>query len=137
MRRRQNYAGFAELAARSPFIQQAAITCLAEGGGRARLRMPIAAAHLNSIGTVHGGVIAALADTAAGIAFLSVAPKGAGYVTASLNVNYIGAPAGTHLEAAAEVVASRKRMAFAEAVVTDAGGAQVAHATIVFYVSAP
>ena len=136
-RRRQDSTNFATLAAKSPFIQGWRIECLSEGGGRARLRMPVLEAHQNSIGTVHGGVLAALADTACGIAYLSLAAPGSGFVTANLNINYIGAPAGDFIEASAEVVASRKRMAFAEVVLTDASGAQVAHATAVFYVSAP
>lgn len=99
------------------------------------LRLPLQQMHLNSIGTVHGGVAASLADTACGIALLSVAPEGARFVTASLNVNYVGAAHGGFIDAEAAVVAVRKRVAFVEATLKDAAGEVIARASVVFSIS--
>jgi uncharacterized protein (TIGR00369 family) len=130
--RQKKYRNFAELSANSPFISHWQIECLSEGGGEAVLRLEIREMHKNSIGTVHGGVIAALADTACGMALLATVPAGVGYVTANLNVNYIGIPKGRHIEARAKVVSLRKRMAFAQADVVDEANHQVASASVVF-----
>jgi uncharacterized protein (TIGR00369 family) len=45
--------------------------------------------HLNPFGVVHGGVLAALLDTAMGCAVHSLLPAGSGYLTAELNVRYL------------------------------------------------
>lgn len=136
MRKQKNYRNFAELASHSPLIQDWGIQCVQEGAGHSVLRLLIRPVHLNSIGTVHGGVIAGLADTACGIAYLSVAPKDAGYVTANLNVNYLGIPKGEFLEAHAKVVSSRKRVAFVAVDIFDDRREQVATATVLFSVLA-
>lgn len=132
--RRQNFRNFAELAHHSPFIQTWGIQCDSEGEGRAVLRMAIRQEHLNSIGTVHGGVIAAIGDTACGIALLSTLPRGRGYVTANLNVNYIGVPKGKVLVAEGRTIAVRKRVAFAEAEIRDEAGALAATVACTFFI---
>ena len=135
-RRKQSYRNFEELAAHSPFLRQWEIACASEGGGEAVLRMTVRETHLNSVGIVHGGVIASLADSACGIALLSAIRKGSGFVTTSLNIDYIGGPKGGGLEARARVRAVRKRAAFVGAEVFDDLGTLLATATVVFYVSA-
>lgn len=133
-RKQKSYRDFSELAANSPLIQDWGIQCVQEGEGHSVLRMSIRPVHLNSIGTVHGGVIAGLADTACGIAYLSVAPKGSGYMTANLNVNYIGIPKGDYLEAHAKVVSSRKRVAFVAVDIVDERNDKIATGTVLFSV---
>lgn len=123
------------MAASSPFVQAWRIECLSEGDGEAVLRLPLQPMHLNSIGTVHGGVVASLADTACGIALLSVAPPHARFVTASLNVSYMGAAQGAYIDAEAAVTAVRKRVAFVEATLKDAAGEVIARGSVVFSIS--
>ncbi len=62
--------------------------------------------HLNPFGIVHGGVLAALLDTAMGCAVHSLLPAAVGYVTGELNVRFLR-PAllsGGPLSCAGEVV---------------------------------
>lgn len=134
--KKQNYRDFAELSAHSPFIQNWNMRCLSEGNGAAVLQMDIRAEHRNSIGIVHGGVIASLADTACGMALLSAVKPGSGYVTANMSVSYVGVAKGAYLEARAKVISARKRMGFVEAEVVDEAGTLVAVATTTFFLSA-
>ncbi|MET0695501.1 MAG: PaaI family thioesterase [Propionibacteriaceae bacterium] len=56
--------------------------------GRAVFAMDPAEFHENPLGTVHGGVLATLLDSATGCALHSTLPPGMGYTTTSLNVTY-------------------------------------------------
>lgn len=47
--------------------------------------------HFNTIGMVHGGVIAAILDTAMGCTLQTLLPAGASYVTLELKVNFVKA----------------------------------------------
>lgn len=90
--------------------------------------------HCNSRGTVHGGLIAVLADNAMGLA-CALAPEGpAGVVTVNLSVDYLGsAKPGDWLEIAAKPVRVGRTLAFAEAKASVADRV-IARATGVFSV---
>ncbi|MCZ4243831.1 PaaI family thioesterase [Pedobacter punctiformis] len=47
--------------------------------------------HYNPIGTVHGGVISAILDSATGCSLHSLLPAGKGYTTLELKVNFLKA----------------------------------------------
>lgn len=55
-------------------------------------------------GFVHGGVITALADAAAGYAALTVSPKGVGVLTTELKVNFLRPASGDRLLAKGRVL---------------------------------
>jgi uncharacterized protein (TIGR00369 family) len=57
--------------------------------GRARLEFDATAAHLNPAGTVHGGVLATLVDTAMGTAVRSATDDGDVPATSQLTVTYL------------------------------------------------
>lgn len=87
--------------------------------------------HYNPIGTVHGGLLCTLLDSALGCAVQSTLPQGAGYTSIEINVNYLR-PVYAHtgpLRCTATVTKPGKRVAFADGVVTDASGKTVATAT--------
>ncbi|MFG1779175.1 PaaI family thioesterase [Micromonospora sp. NPDC049048] len=87
--------------------------------------------HYNPLGTVHGGVIATLLDTAAACAVHTTLPAGVGYTSLDLNVKYLRAvtvASGT-LRCEGTVLQSGRRTAFAEAKLLDAKSRLVAHAT--------
>ena len=85
--------------------------------------------HLNQHGTVHGGVLASLADAAMGAA---VASDGQTPVTVEMKVTYLEpARAGT-ITASARVLRRGRRIIIIEAEVTDADGDAVAHAIATF-----
>ncbi len=57
--------------------------------GRVTFVLEPAEYHLNPFGIVHGGVLAALLDTAMGCAVHSLLPPAVGYVTGELNVRFL------------------------------------------------
>ncbi len=85
----------------------------------------------NPMGTVHGGIIATLLDSALGCAVQTVLPDGVAYTTLSLEVKYLRAvpvDAG-ELLATGTVVHAGRRQATAEARLTDESGRLLATAT--------
>jgi uncharacterized protein (TIGR00369 family) len=93
----------------------------------------------NPMGTVHGGIIATLLDSALGCAVQSVLPDGAAYTTLSLEVKYLRAvpvDAG-ELLATGTVVHAGRRQATAEARLTDESGRLLATATTTCIVLSP
>jgi uncharacterized protein (TIGR00369 family) len=87
--------------------------------------------HYNPLGTVHGGVLATLLDSATGCAVHSVLPEGTGYTTLDLNARYLRpVTADTGRIVVTGTVLSRgSRTALAEARLTDSRDRLLAHAT--------
>jgi uncharacterized protein (TIGR00369 family) len=85
----------------------------------------------NPIGVVHGGLVCTLLDSVVGCAVHSTLPRGLGYTSIELKVNYLRAVhAGSGpLSAVGTVVKPGRRVAFAEGQVTDAAGRLVATAS--------
>jgi len=87
--------------------------------------------HYNPLGSVHGGVLSTLLDTATGCAVHTTLPPGVGYTSLDLNVKFLR-PVTTGsgmLRCEGTVVQRGSRTALAEATLTDAAGRLVAHAT--------
>ena len=85
----------------------------------------------NPMGTVHGGIVATLLDSALGCAVQTTLDEGVGYTTVSLEVKYlrpIALDAG-ELRAEATVVHTGRRQATAEARLSDRAGRVLATAT--------
>jgi uncharacterized protein (TIGR00369 family) len=101
------------------------------GEGEAVLRLPATKWLASPAGTVQGGVIAMLADTAMLIAVQTIAPTGAAYVGLDLKVNYLRPvhPDGRELTARGSVIRAGRTIVIARAEVTNADGKPVALAT--------
>jgi uncharacterized protein (TIGR00369 family) len=87
--------------------------------------------HYNPIGTVHGGFLCTVLDSALGCAVQTTLPQGQGYTSIEINVNYLR-PVYAHsgaLTCTATVTKPGTRVAFADGVITDASGKPVATAT--------
>lgn len=99
--------------------------------GRAVFQGAPAFAHYNPIGTVHGGWIATLLDSAVGCAVHSALPRGTGYTTLELKVNYVKAVTDTvpRVRAEGKVVSLSRRIGVAEGRLFDAAGRLYALAT--------
>jgi uncharacterized protein (TIGR00369 family) len=99
--------------------------------GKAVFQGQPGAAHLNPMGTVHGGWFSTLLDSALGCAVHSMLPPGRAYTTAELNVNMVKAltPKVSRVRAEAEVVHCGKQLATAQARLVGADGTLYAHAT--------
>jgi uncharacterized protein (TIGR00369 family) len=86
--------------------------------------------HYNPLGTMHGGVISTLLDTAAACSVHSTLPAGVGYTSLDLNVKFLRPVtlASGRLTCVGSVLQSGRRTALAEARLTDAQGRLVAQA---------
>lgn len=87
--------------------------------------------HYNPLGSVHGGVLSTMLDTAAGCSVHSTLAVGEGYTSLDLTVKFLRpATVGSGLlRAVGKVIQRGRRTALAEAQVFDARGKLVAHAT--------
>lgn len=87
--------------------------------------------HYNPLGTVHGGVLSTLLDTAAACSVHTTLEVGQAYTSLDLTVKFLR-PASVEsgrLRATGRVIQRGRRTALAEAQVTDAQGRLIAHAT--------
>jgi uncharacterized protein (TIGR00369 family) len=88
--------------------------------------------HLNGLDTLHGGVLATLADTAGSCAVLSVVPAGVITPTLEMKINFlrpVSVASGT-LRAEGRLISRGRTTGLAEARITDSEGRLVAHATV-------
>jgi len=85
----------------------------------------------NPLGVVHGGLVCTLADTVVGCAAHSTLPAGVAYTSIDLSVSYLRAVTASSgvLRATGTVTKLGSRVIFAEAVITDGRGRDVATAT--------
>ena len=82
------------------------------------LAIRAAAAHANSRGFVHGGLITALADNAMGLSCGQQVANTTGLVTVNLSVDFVGfAKVGQWVEVRPEVIKTGKSLCFAIALV--------------------
>src|SRR6202050_32984 len=72
--------------------------------GKVTMRMPVNARHKQVHGVVHGGVLAALADTAGGLATYMACPLGTRVATVEMKINFLEAVEAGSVTAEAEVV---------------------------------
>jgi uncharacterized protein (TIGR00369 family) len=86
--------------------------------------------HYNPMGSVHGGILATLLDSAMGSAVQSLAPAGMGYTTLEFKVNFVRSVTAQTGTAYAEgrVIHRGSRTAIAEGRLTDAAGTLYAYA---------
>ena len=93
----------------------------------------------NPMGTVHGGYAATLLDSACGIATHSKLAPGQGYTTLELKVAYHRAMSATtgRVRAVGSVTTFGRRVAFAEAKLTDQQGRILASASSTLLVTTP
>lgn len=85
----------------------------------------------NPIGAVHGGLVCTLLDSVAGCALHSTLPRGKGYTSIEIKVNYLKGvrTSSGPLTATGTVVKAGSRVGFTEGVVTDGSGVIVATAS--------
>jgi uncharacterized protein (TIGR00369 family) len=114
-----------------PILQLVGGTGFEVKEGRVTVFMPAAEFHYNPLGTVHGGIIATLLDTAAGCTVHSTLPAGVGYTSLDLMTRFIKpvTVASGLLRCEGGIISRGRRTAAAEARLLDERGALLAHAT--------
>lgn len=114
------------------FSELIGFTLASSGDGRAELVLDVESRHLNPHGTVHGGAIATLVDSAMGAAVATTTADGEGPVTIEMKVTYLEPARSGQLRASAAVRRRGRRITIVEAEVVDADDEAVAHAIATF-----
>jgi uncharacterized protein (TIGR00369 family) len=83
--------------------------------GRVEATLALGEQHQQQRGFAHGGLVATMADLAAGFAAITLVPDGVGVVTAELKVSYLNPGVGTQLKAIGWVLKAGRRLHFCEA----------------------
>ena len=115
----------------APIADTLDFSLTAAGEGTAVFEIDCSEFHYNPLGTVHGGVIATLLDSAMSCAVHTLLPAGSGYTTVEMKVNFVRpilADTGP-LRCVGTVVHSGRRIATAEGKLVDADGKLYAHGT--------
>lgn len=101
------------------------------GPGRTVYQGTPGLAHLNPMGSVHGGWFAAMLDSALGCAVHTMMPVGRAYTTAELSIHLVKAltPKVQRVRAIGTVVHCGRQLATAEARLVGPDGTLYAHAT--------
>jgi uncharacterized protein (TIGR00369 family) len=102
------------------------------GQGRAVLRMTARPHHKQINGVVHGGILAALADTAAAIAAYTKVAKGVPLATIELKINYLEAIPSGRIEAHGRVLRVGRNFVVTECDIFDRRGNLAAKALLTF-----
>jgi uncharacterized protein (TIGR00369 family) len=107
--------------------------------GRTVFELEPAEYQFNPIGSVHGGVLATLLDSAMGCAVHSMLPAGSGYTTLELKVNFLRRVTTEtgRLRCEGKVIHLGRTVATAEARAVDDQGRPVAHATTTCLLTRP
>ena len=99
--------------------------------GRVVITHDPTAAHLNPLGTVHGGLTATLLDSCMGLAIQSMLEQGVGSTTLEFKISLVRAITleTGQIRAEGKVLNCGRRIGTAEGRVTDAKGRLLAHGT--------
>jgi uncharacterized protein (TIGR00369 family) len=114
-----------------PVMDTLGMTDMRAERGRVVVEMPAAGFHYNPLGSVHGGVISTMLDTAAGCAVHSTMAVGEFYTSLDLTVKFlrpVTVESGL-LTCEGSVIQRGRRTALAQAQLSDEAGRLVAHAT--------
>ncbi len=114
-----------------PFAETSDIWLIEAENGRVVFDATPSQKFLNPLGTIHGGWISTLLDSAMGCAVHSTLKPGHGYTTVDMAVTFVKAvlPVSGKLTCEGKIIHSGGRIATAEGRITDAAGKLIAHGT--------
>src|SRR5271154_1964225 len=99
------------------------------GDGKATVTLKTGPQHANPMGTLHGGILCDIADSAMGVAFASTLAEGESFTTVELKINYFRPVWNADLKAEGVVVRRGNTVGYVECEVTDEQGRMVAKAS--------
>ena len=119
-----------------PMNETMNMTLLAVENGRAVFQGIPLPQHYNPLGTVHGGWLATLLDSALGCAVQTTLPAGRSYTTGELSINIVRSASHKTgpLRAVGTLIHGGRQIATAEARLEDETGKLYAHATTTCFV---
>jgi len=97
--------------------------------GRAVIEFEAGKRHASPLGTLHGGVLADIADAAMGLAYASELEDGETFTTLELKINFMKPVWTGKLRAEGRVLSGGRTIGLVECDVRDANDRLVAHAT--------
>jgi uncharacterized protein (TIGR00369 family) len=100
--------------------------------GRAVFWLDVEPRHKQIHGVVHGGILAALADTTAAIAAYTTIPKNAEIATLELKINYLEPVPGGRIKADARVLRTGRNFVVTECEIRNGKGVLAAKALLTF-----
>ncbi len=100
--------------------------------GRAVFLLDVRAHHKQLHGVVHGGILAALADTTAAIAAYTVVPRGTEIATVELKINYLEPVPGGRIKADARVLRAGRNFIVSECEIWNEDKSLAAKALLTF-----
>jgi len=100
--------------------------------GRAVFLLDVRAHHKQLHGVVHGGILAALADTTAAIAVYTVVPRGTEIATVELKINYLEPVPGGRIKAVARVLRAGRNFVVSECEIWNEDRSLAAKALLTF-----
>jgi uncharacterized protein (TIGR00369 family) len=100
--------------------------------GRAVLKMRIRPRHIQVHGVVHGGILAALADTAGALGIYLMVPRGTRLATLEMKINYLEPAADGTLMAEGRLLRKGTNFAVAECEIRDTQRRLIAKALITY-----
>src|SRR5215472_17599104 len=104
--------------------------------GRAIFRLDVHPRHKQIHGVVHGGILAALADTTAAIAAYTAVPRGVELATLELKINYLEPVPGGRVKADARVLRVGRNFIVTECDIFNQSGSLAAKALLTFSAAA-
>jgi len=104
----------------------------AVGKGRAVLRLKTRPHHKQLNNVVHGGILAAMADTASAIAAYTTVPAGVALATVELKINYLEGVPGGKIRAEGRVLRTGRNFVVCECEIFDGKGTLAAKALLTF-----
>jgi uncharacterized protein (TIGR00369 family) len=97
--------------------------------GRTVFALDASTLHANPMGTVHGGVLTTIADSAMGVAYTSTLQEGESFTTLELKVNFMRPHREGRLTAEAQVKQGGRTVGLVECHVRDEQNRLIAYAT--------
>ena len=111
---------------RAPIGELIGFKSLEAGNGRAIVTLQSGPQHFNPMGTLHGGVLCDIADTAMGFAFASTLTPDESFTTVELKINYLRPVREAKLRAEGRVIQRGRTIGYVECEVTDENGKLIA-----------
>ena len=126
--------GFAPIFRTSPFLETIGPLYSIGSGAQLVIGLRVQDKHTNARGSLHGGVLAAVADVALGYGLATSTDPPTSMVTANLSVDFVGsARIGDWVQTSLDIQKIGSRMAFAN-VYFSVGSERIARASGVFMV---
>jgi len=117
------------------FTQRIGCETTALAQGVCEMALEVGELHQSMAGRAHGGVLFTMLDTVMGRAVISCLPEGKGCATLEAKINYFRPVQSGRIVARATVPRTTRRTAYAEGVIVDAEGNELARSSGTFMIT--